>query len=158
MLFLGFISLKGVSCFNEGWGGGVFQDVGAPLPWPPTMGNPVLMLQKILQKVYSEKPCKTWNICVQFFFWFSFIGKNVSKYEKYCSCSRKLKVKETFEKVSHVFGCEVAWAFHSSEVEEMITTKNIIVGIGVNISFVYDPFPFWNFVSAHSKVVKHLEP
>ena len=57
MLFLGIISLKGISCFNGGGGG--FQDVGAPLPWPPTMGNPVLMLQKILQKVYSEKPCKT---------------------------------------------------------------------------------------------------
>ena len=26
---------------------------------PLTMGNPVLMPQKILQKVYSDEPCKT---------------------------------------------------------------------------------------------------
>ena len=58
------------------------------------------------------------------------------------SCSRKLKIKETFERVSHDFGCKVALAFHSSEVQEMITTENITVGIGVDLSFAYDPFPF----------------
>ena len=44
MLFLGIISWKGVSCFNEG-GGGVFQMGGIGFGgWdstlPPIMGNP----------------------------------------------------------------------------------------------------------------------
>ena len=70
-------------------------------------------------------------------------GKMCQNIKNTASCSRKLKIKETFEKVSHDFSCKVALGFHSSEVEEMMTTENITVDIaGSDLSFVSDPFPF----------------
>ena len=148
-------------CFMFQWGaGGVFQM--GELPCPPShvpQWETLFWCLKRFHKKYTVTNLVKPEISVSNFFFFHLVlwGKMCKKVKNTAGCSRKFKIKETFEYFSHDFGCKVALAFHSSEVEEMITTDNITVGIGNDLSFVSDPFPFWNFVSPPSKAVKHFE-
>ena len=92
----------------------VFQDVGAPLPCPH-YGNSCFDASKDFTKSIQRHTLQNLKyLCPIVFFDLVLWGKMCQNIKNTASCSRKLKIKETFEKVSHDFGCKVALAFHSS--------------------------------------------
>ena len=96
-----------------GWGSQKNHKMWGTPSMPLPLWEILFWCLKRFYKKYTVTNLVKPEISVSNFFNLVSWGKMCQNIKNTASCSRKLKIKETFEKVSHDFSCKVALGFHS---------------------------------------------